>query len=121
MVKTNTILNEIKSNTIAYIDSVETYIAVSTNTTPPTMSDINLGRTELREAVYSSSTTSNSVTKEMYLDLTQFNGNTINKAGLYSASTGDNLLGAALTNALTKNASTEIFVSITTTVNVVSP
>ena len=118
---TNLVVSGIQTATVSYLNGLQTYIAVSTNATPPAMSDINLGGTELREAVYSSSTTSNSVTKEMYLDLTQFNGNTINKAGLYSASTGDNLLGAALTNALTKNASTEIFVSITTTVNVVSP
>ena len=118
--KTNTILNGIMSNAVSYIDTQETYMAVSTDTTAPTVSDTTLGGTELRQAVLSSSTTSNSITKEVFISASQFNGNTINKAGTYSASSGANLLGASLTNSIVKNATTEVFVSITTTVSVVN-
>lgn len=120
MTLTTDSLDEAKSAVITALNTQQTHIAISTDNTTPTESDSSLGGTELIEAVYSSSVGASTITKSMFIDGTQFNGNTINKTGLYDAISGGNLLSSSLTNAISKTSDTEVFIDIVTNVDVVN-
>ena len=120
MVITTPLLNAVLAGAVTSINTDATHIAVSTDNTTPTVSDTSLGGTELREAVFESNTTANSVSKSIFLDVTEFNGNTILKTGMYDAPSGGNLLSSSLTNTIPKDSNKEVFVEVTTTVNVVN-
>lgn len=120
MVLTTDTLNEAKSAVISVLNSQQTHIAISTDTSTPSESDSSLGGTELIEAVYSESNSSSSITKSMFIDATEFNGNTISKAGLYDAISGGNLLSSSLTNSINKTSSMEVYLEFVTNIDVVN-
>lgn len=110
MVLTNTALADILDASLDRLQTNITNVEVSTSSTTPLVTDTAQGGTTLNETAFSTSRTATGVTAAIFLDVTEFNSNTINKAG--TKDSGGNLYSSALTNAIVKTSSVESFIEI---------
>lgn len=119
MVVTNVIMNSVKASSLTELETNFTHIAVGSGTTTPTVSDTALVSEDLREPILGSAIkTTNDLTVEMFIDLTENNGNTIAEAGVFNAASGPTMYARNLVLSIAKNNLTEVFIVFITTVKV---
>ena len=115
MTATNLTLTNAQNSAATNLNSNITHIAVGNDNTTPTTGDTTLGSEDYREAQFSSNLSNNIVTNDLRLDVTENNGNTINEAGTFDASSGGNMYTRNLTTSFAKTSSKEAFYRIKTT------
>lgn len=103
-------LNDVTDAALDRLETNMTNIEISTDSNTPLVTDTALGGTTLNETAFSTSRTSTSFAVAGFYDATEFNSNTINKAGIKDGS--GNLYTSGLTNAIVKTASIEAFIEV---------
>lgn len=120
MVATIGLHNVLIAAGLDYFDANALYIAVGDGTTTPTKNDTTLSNETYREGVIDGTRTSDSSSKNIFLDAAENNGNDMNEIGVFDEASNGDCLGRSLLTSTPKNASTEAFYTIKLELEVVN-
>jgi len=120
MVVQNTILTQLETAAITSISNTITHVAVGSGTTTPDATQTQLVSEDYREALFTSSSTPNTFTTALYLDVTENNTNTVAEIGAFNSSSGGTMVSRNLTTPATKTSSKEMYFDIKYTVDAIN-
>ncbi|NCC41817.1 MAG: hypothetical protein EOM21_20865, partial [Gammaproteobacteria bacterium] len=81
-------LTEFENACIDVLNANITHIAIGTGTSTPIISQTTLDTETYREAIFESSSTSNTFTTSIFLDVTEAIGDTITEIGAFNSNSG---------------------------------
>jgi len=110
LVVVNFAKNDIKDAVLDRLEANLTDIAVGDDNTTPVEGNTALGNQTLSETAFAVNRGGDNVAVQMFLDVTENNGNSIKETGTKDVS--GNLYSHSLTNVIAKNSSTEVFIEV---------
>lgn len=111
------ILTSLETGAVTTLSSSISHIAVGTGTSTPTVTQTQLDGETYREAIFTTSTTANTYTTSLFLDVTEGNGDLIGEIGAFNSSSGATMVSRNLTTQSTKTSSKEFYYDIKYTIN----
>ena len=101
---------ETRDSFLTLLVSTITHIATGDDDTTPTINDTALGNQTIIEAVFDSGVGSTGAFFQMFQDTADNNGNDIKEEGLFDAASSGDMYTHNLTNVISKDSSTEVFI-----------
>lgn len=111
-VATNTFQGTAVDNIITELNNTITHMAVGDDDTTPTISDTTLGNETFRDALFDTTTATDTISFISFLDTTENNGDDIKEEGLFDDPTTGDMYQRGLTNLIEKTSSVETFIEV---------
>lgn len=106
------VIDNVGNEILTDIQADVSHIAVGDDNTTPTTSDTSLGNETYRESFRNEEIINHKLFTEIFMDISENNGNNIREAGVFNAASGGDMFSRSLTNELSKTSTREVFVQI---------